>query len=156
MSTTPDSGDIATREIDDVRQMQRIAAYALIVDRDLDVLLVRAGPKSATPGRWYLPGGGVDFGESPEECAVREVREETGLAVVVASSPLVLSDVTENASNGVETHTVRVVYRVAAWSGTLCDEREGTSDLARWHPLARLPQDVMPFVVTAIGDLPDS
>lgn len=139
-----------------MRQTQRVAAYALIVDEDHNVLLVRAGAQSATPGRWYLPGGGVDFGEAPEECVVREVREETGLAVAVAPSPVVLTDVLENTRGAVETHTVRVVYRASAWSGTLCDERDGTSDLARWHPLARLPQDVMPFVVTAIAYLPDS
>ena len=30
---------------------------------------------------WEFPGGGIEFGESPEEAAVRETKEETGLTV---------------------------------------------------------------------------
>ncbi len=41
------------------------------------VLLIRRGDN----GRWALPGGCQDLGETPAECAVRECREETGLEV---------------------------------------------------------------------------
>jgi 8-oxo-dGTP pyrophosphatase MutT (NUDIX family) len=44
-------------------------------ERPTEVALIRVG----TPGRWQLPKGIVDEGESPELTAVREVREEAGL-----------------------------------------------------------------------------
>lgn len=37
------------------------------------------------PGVWEFPGGKCEPGETPEEAAVRECREETGLTVVVRS-----------------------------------------------------------------------
>jgi 8-oxo-dGTP diphosphatase len=42
-------------------------------------------PPPAVAGRWELPGGKVEPGESPERAAVREVREELGVAVRVGA-----------------------------------------------------------------------
>ncbi|MFD9569873.1 NUDIX domain-containing protein [Streptomyces sp. NPDC059982] len=55
------------------------AANVLFTDRAGGVLLVRPG--YGEPGRWLLPGGGVDsdLGETPRAAAAREVREEIGL-----------------------------------------------------------------------------
>ena len=43
----------------------------------------------------------------------------------------VLSDV-RTLPDGTSLHTVRLIYRVARWSGTLRAEREGTTDAVRW------------------------
>lgn len=60
----------------------RIACSAggLIV-KDNEVLLVRI-TYGANKGYWMLPGGFVEEGESFEEAAIREVREETGINAV--------------------------------------------------------------------------
>ncbi|GAA4213843.1 NUDIX hydrolase [Actinocatenispora rupis] len=54
-----------------------VGAAAALFDDDGRLLLTRR----ADNGRWCLPGGAADVGESPSAAAVREVREETGLHV---------------------------------------------------------------------------
>jgi ADP-ribose pyrophosphatase YjhB (NUDIX family) len=56
----------------------KVDVRAAVFDGDR-VLLVR----EVSDGRWSLPGGWADVGESPAEVAAREVREETGLEVRV-------------------------------------------------------------------------
>lgn len=48
---------------------------------DLLVLLRDDFDHIPFPGHWDLPGGGREGAETPAECALRELREETGLAL---------------------------------------------------------------------------
>jgi 8-oxo-dGTP pyrophosphatase MutT (NUDIX family) len=60
----------------------RRAARVLLIDAAERVLLLR-GYDPARPDHryWFTVGGGIDDGETPVECAVRELFEETGLRV---------------------------------------------------------------------------
>jgi 8-oxo-dGTP diphosphatase len=61
-----------------------LAVGAIITDNDGRLLLVQ---RAHDPGRdlWSLPGGHVEVGETLQAALVREVREETGLEVVVGA-----------------------------------------------------------------------
>jgi len=47
-------------------------------------------------GSWSLPGGHLEFNESPEETAIREVREETGLEIANVAFAAVTNDIFTN------------------------------------------------------------
>lgn len=47
--------------------------------------------------KWQFPGGGLEFGESPDECLLREVKEETGLTIEEARLvPYIHNEVRKN------------------------------------------------------------
>jgi len=122
-------------------ERQRIAAYGICVDEAGRLLLARAAPSLTLRGRWFLPGGGVQHGEHPTDSLRREIEEESGLQVQLGPLVDVLSDV-RTLPDGVELHTIRLIYRVASWQGTLRAEVDGTTDDVRWIPkdeLATLP-----------------
>jgi 8-oxo-dGTP diphosphatase len=54
---------------------------AIVTDQAERLLLIKRGHEPGA-GLWSLPGGRVEAGETDEQALVREVREETGLAVI--------------------------------------------------------------------------
>lgn len=51
----------------------------IYAERDGTILLLKRAT-GAAQGSWYLPGGALDPGETLEQCALRELQEESGLA----------------------------------------------------------------------------
>lgn len=110
---------------------QRIGAYAL-THTDERVLLCRMSADTPTPGRWTLPGGGVEHGEDPAQAALRELREETGLTGTIRRLIGVHWNVYTGPKSGDNIHGIRLIYLVEADAGPLQAENAGSTDCARW------------------------
>jgi len=63
--------------------MELLSVFALVIDQS-DILLLRRSLTTSRPGQWGLPGGGINPKESAVDAAIREVREEAGLDVLVS------------------------------------------------------------------------
>ncbi|HET7278357.1 MAG TPA: NUDIX domain-containing protein [Dermatophilaceae bacterium] len=72
--------DLTADDLAAVTPHQRAAAYGLVTS-PRGLLLTELSDLTNAPGRWTLPGGGIDLGESPVEAFTREVWEETGQVV---------------------------------------------------------------------------
>jgi len=125
-----------------------VPAVGAIVFRRSDILLVKRGSEP-NRGRWSVPGGALEAGETVEAAAVREVREETGLEVRAMRVADVRDLIELDAEGRVRWHYVLI--------DVLCDYVRGeprpSSDAenARFVPLRELSDyDVTPTALEAI------
>jgi 8-oxo-dGTP diphosphatase len=65
--------------------MAKLIAIA-VVAQDGRFLIGQRGADELLAGVWEFPGGKVEAGETPDQAAVRECREETGLLVAVVGA----------------------------------------------------------------------
>jgi 8-oxo-dGTP pyrophosphatase MutT (NUDIX family) len=102
-----------------------------------DKLLLKKATRGISIGKWNAPGGKIERGESPEECAKREVLEETGLRVSELFDHGTLSFVMDGGKNY---YMDAQVFSTRKAEGRARSSPEGP---VRWYPLNRLPHDEM-------------
>jgi mutator protein MutT len=117
-------------------------ANTVLINEANQVLLHRR----ADNGAWALPGGRMEIGESIEQCAVREMFEETGIEVKIKRLVGVYSDPQNYCilryPNGYTVHYLIVVFEVEQTGGSLLISEEST-DL-RYFDVDALPDGMMP------------
>ncbi|RKX29831.1 MAG: NUDIX hydrolase [Candidatus Zixiibacteriota bacterium] len=99
-----------------------LAVDTVIVYSNGDVVLIERGVEPFK-GTWALPGGGVEIGETVEQAAVREAKEETGLDIKLDYLVGVYSDPKRDPRG----HTVSIVFRATPVGGEL----QADTDAAR-------------------------
>jgi len=108
-----------------------VGVGAVIIEQNR-VLLVQRG-REPLKGKWSLPGGMLELGESLAEGVVREVQEETGLVVEVIELVELLDRV--HRESGPDGERVRYHYVIADYlcrvvGGTL--QASSDADAVRW------------------------
>src|ERR1700690_216908 len=97
------------------KQHTSVRSYGVLIAAGRGALVRSPNPRHDPP-LWWLPGGGIHFGETPESTVLREFHEETGLVVRSPTLLLVTSDLRRR-ENGDQISTVRISYLVEADGG---------------------------------------
>ena len=108
------------------------AAAVALFDGDGRILLLRRKDND----KWTMPGGTMEFGESLGQCAVREVREETGFDIELSGLVGTYTDpnILIAYSDGEVRQEFTLVYAAKIKSGELAIDQE--SNEAVWVPIA--------------------
>jgi 8-oxo-dGTP pyrophosphatase MutT (NUDIX family) len=124
--------------------LQVFVAAAVIIERDYKYLFVQEKKEEAY-GLWNLPAGRVEIGETIEEAAVREVKEETGYVVTLTAKVGIFHESHE--------HGVKHVYAGEITNGDLELPEDEIMD-AQWFSFEEVvdmgDQVRMPWVLDAV------
>ena len=95
--------------------------------------------KDLNKDKWIGVGGHIEEYESPDQCIVREVKEETGLEIEVQKLIGIYTDSDVVCANGDKVHSICIGYEMSVVGGELiCDENE-TLEL-KYFSLDNMPE----------------
>ncbi len=111
----------------------RHVAVGCIVMRGNEILLARRSMRLSEGGKWCLPGGYMDMGESARDAARREVKEETGWDI----DSLQLFGINDSPTRPDPRQTVDFIYIAEATAQT--GETDWETEETAWFALDSLP-----------------
>ena len=112
-----------------------VTADCIVITKETEpkVLLIQRG-NEPYKGCWAFPGGFMDMDETTEECAIRELEEETGLVVSHVQQIGAYSKVDRDPRG----RTITVAYLALIDSPVLTKGQDDAAS-AQWFPLSTLP-----------------
>ncbi|MDR7073960.1 NUDIX hydrolase [Fictibacillus barbaricus] len=112
----------------------------VIITNDKDEILLQ----HRRDGGWGLPGGLMELGESFEETAIREVKEETGFDIAGLTQLHVYSGADHylQVPNGDEMYCVTALYTASEVTGELCIDEDESYEF-RYFAADRLPEGLL-------------
>jgi 8-oxo-dGTP pyrophosphatase MutT (NUDIX family) len=125
-----------------------VGARGVILDEQGRLLLIQRSDNR----RWAIPAGAMELGESMEDCAVREVWEETGLTPTSLTPFAFYTSYTYTNEWGHTYQQILMSFRVHTWEGELQRQTDESVD-AGFFPLEALPGPASPIIAETLADL---
>lgn len=148
MPTYEESYLSQVQKLIDKQKLIITAARAVIRDQRGCILFIRRRDN----GLWAMPAGRQELGESILDCLKREVKEESGLDVILATPMAIYSQVSIVTASGDPYQIFLVQFLVDEWSGELVTETDETVD-ARFLDLDELPENIPDSYHEVLKDL---
>jgi 8-oxo-dGTP diphosphatase len=120
---------------------QFIIVKSLVVNSKDEILFVKRKKEDLKQAhnKWEFPGGKVDFGETPEETAKREAKEESGYEIEINYLlPKILSSKWESSER--EAQQILICYACKLIGGEKSLDDHGVSDI-KWFNLNEIPKN---------------
>lgn len=128
----------------DNRHMVRVAVFA-VVEKDGQILLTKRANTGYKDGWYTMPSGHLEDGETVQEAAVRELREETGLEASAADTEVALV-----CHNKGDLEYFNFYLVVKKWSGEPANTEPGKCSEVAWYPRDQLPENTIDYVRDAL------
>lgn len=114
---------------------QAIVGVGIVIVKDCEIALIKRGNQPAR-GKWTIPGGIVELGETLKDAVIREAKEETCLTVEEPDLIGVVDQIEHDEQGKVRYHYVIIDYLVRVVSGDIA----AASDAAElhWVPISEI------------------
>ena len=115
----------------------KVGVAVFLVDTDNNILL---GLRKSNCGHntWSVPGGKLDKYESIENCAIREVKEETNLDI----NNLVFIAITNDIMEDTDEHYVTIFFSTTDYNGDLKIVEPNKCEEWKWYSPNELPSNL--------------
>lgn len=115
-----------------------VVGVGVIILNNKSEILVAKRRGSHAASKWSIPGGGLEMGESFEECAIREVQEEHGITVTDPSVIAITNNLETYRAEGF--HSISVVLLAKAFEGEPAILEPHKCEEMAWADPTSLPQ----------------
>jgi 8-oxo-dGTP diphosphatase len=111
----------------------------MIIQKDGKILMGKRGNVFGK-GNWAFPGGHLEVGETIEDCAKRELKEETGIEPTKIKLIGIINDIRN--IPGQSRQYIRFVFLIEDFSGEVVNKEPDRCEGWKWFSLDKLPKPI--------------